>query len=119
MGKHNDFGNEGEQFAVDFLLKAGYDILERNFRYLKAEVDIIAKKDDILVIVEVKARNDGFLEDMNTVINRKKIKLLTLAADHYVTQNAIEEEVRFDLITIIKKNGGFNLEHVKNAFYFF
>ena len=119
MGKHNEFGRLGEQMAVDFLLKNGYDICERNYRYLKAEVDIIAKKDDFLVIVEVKSRTENFVEDISQTVSKKKIALLIAAADNYVQKNSIQEEVRFDLITIIKKKGGINLKHVKNAFYFF
>ncbi len=119
MGKHNEFGKLGEQMAVDFLQKNGYIIYERNYRYLKAEIDIIARKGDMLTIIEVKSRTEGFVQDISEVISKKKIKLLVMAADHYVQKTGAKEEVRFDLITIIKKNGGLNLEHVKNAFYFF
>ena len=54
MGKHNEFGKEGEQIATDFLLKKGYTISYRNYRYLKAEIDIIAKKDDTVAIVSIR-----------------------------------------------------------------
>ncbi|MCL6267010.1 YraN family protein [Flagellimonas myxillae] len=119
MGKHNEFGRLGEQMAVDFLLKNGYEICERNFRYQKAEIDIIARKDGFLVIVEVKSRTGGFTEEISQTISKKKISLLVMAADYYIENNGINEEVRFDLIIIIQKKGGLNLEHVKNAFYFF
>ena len=119
MAKHNEFGSRGEQLAVTFLRKHGYEICERNYRYLKAEIDIIAKKDDFLVIVEVKSRTESFVEDISQTINKKKMALLTMAADYYVQKNDIKEEVRFDLITIIQKKGDINLKHVKNAFYFF
>ncbi|WP_420401782.1 YraN family protein [Flagellimonas sp.] len=119
MAKHNEFGRRGEQLAVDYLLDQGYEICEKNYRYLKAEVDIIAKKDDFLVIVEVKSRTEGFIEEISQTLSKKKIALLTMAADYYVQKNDINEEVRFDLITIIQKKGGINLKHVKNAFYFF
>ncbi|MGW9684953.1 YraN family protein [Flagellimonas sp. 2504JD1-5] len=119
MGKHNEFGKLGEQKALDFLVKRGYNICETNYRYLKAEVDIIAEKDGILCIVEVKSRTKSFLEDISETINQKKIKLIVMAADQYVQENNLDVEVRFDIILVIKKGGAFEIEHTKNAFYHF
>lgn len=119
MESSNDFGKLGEQRAEEFLRGNGYDILERNYRYLKAEIDLIAKKGDTLAIVEVKSRNMGFLEDISDVVNPKKVKLLTLAADHYVQENDLDVEVRFDVVTVIKKGNEINIEHLENAFYYF
>ena len=51
MATHNDLGLLGEDVAIDYLIKHGYQILERNYRYQKGEVDILAKKDDALVAV--------------------------------------------------------------------
>ena len=56
MGAHNELGKKGEVLAVDFLIKKGYDILKKNYRYQQCEVDIIAKKGAILAAVEVKTR---------------------------------------------------------------
>ena len=57
MAQHNQLGKKGEQLAVDYLLKNDYSIIERNFRFDKAEVDIIARKGDSLAIIEVKTRS--------------------------------------------------------------
>ncbi|MER3376133.1 MAG: YraN family protein [Allomuricauda sp.] len=119
MGKHNEFGKQGEQLAVDFLVKQGYEICTRNYRYRKAEIDIIARQGEILAIVEVKSRNTGFLEEMSTTINPKKRQLLVLAADQYVQEMDLDVEVRFDIITVIKKGTNFEIDHLENAFYFF
>lgn len=119
MESSNDFGKFGEQMAVEHLLGNGYAILERNYRYLKAEVDIIARDGDTLAIVEVKSRNMGFLEDILDTVNAKKVKLLTMAADHYVQENDLDVEVRFDVITVIKTGSGIHLEHLENAFFHF
>ncbi|MEE1961907.1 putative endonuclease [Flagellimonas taeanensis] len=119
MESSNDFGKFGEQMAVEHLLGNGYAILERNYRYLKAELDIIARKGDTLAIVEVKSRNMGFLEDILDTVNAKKVKLLTMAADHYVQENDLDVEVRFDVITVIKTGSGIHLEHLENAFFHF
>lgn len=119
MGKHNEFGKLGEQKAVDFLVKNGYEIKYRNYRYLKAEIDIIATKKTILAIVEVKSRNSEFLENIAETVNQKKIKLLVAAADHYVVENELDVDVRFDIITVLKKGKQFKLEHLEDAFYHF
>ena len=119
MGKHNEFGKEGEKIAVNFLLEKGYKIKCKNYRYLKSEIDIIALKEDILAIVEVRARsNDGIIAIADT-INNKKIKLLVQGADQYVTENKLNVEVRFDIITILKNKSIFKIEHLESAFYHF
>jgi len=119
MGKHNEFGKLGEQKAVDFLVENGYEIKYKNYRYLKAEIDIIAQKKNVLAIVEVKSRSSDFLENIAETVNKKKINLLVLATDYYVTENDLDVDVRFDIITILKKGKQFQLEHLKNAFYHF
>tara|TARA_R110000744_G_scaffold81716_3_gene160434 strand:- start:1203 stop:1562 length:360 start_codon:yes stop_codon:yes gene_type:complete len=119
MGKHNEFGKEGEQIAVDFLKKNGYTITYKNYRYLQAEIDIIARKGDILAIVEVRSRSSDFIENIAETVTAKKIKLLVMAADHYITDNNLDVEVRFDIITILKNKSKFELEHLESAFYHF
>ncbi|UWX55306.1 YraN family protein [Maribacter litopenaei] len=119
MGKHNEFGKEGEEMAKNYLLKKGYKICYQNYRYLKAEIDIIAQKDDILAIVEVRSRSSDFLENIAETVTPKKIKLLVMAADHYVTSQDLDVETRFDIITVLKEKGGFQLEHLESAFYHF
>ena len=119
MGKHNEFGKEGEKLAVDFLVKKGYEIRYENYRYLKAEIDIIAQKKDILAIVEVRARSNDQIIPIAETITPKKIKLLVMAADHYVTENQLDLEVRFDVVTILKNRKVFKIEHLESAFYHF
>ena len=119
MGKHNEFGRLGEQLAVGFLIEEGYRIRERNYRYQNAEIDVLAQKGNELCVVEVKSRNKGFFEDISVVISKKKIRLLTLAANQYVSDNDLDVEVRFDVITVIKNQEKFEVEHLKDAFYHF
>ena len=119
MGKHNEFGNLGEQLAADFLRENGYLIRERNYRYLKGEVDIIAQRKEVLAIVEVKSRSSEFLEDISDTINTKKIKLLIEVADNYVLEKDLEVDVRFDIITILKKGNEFEIEHIEDSFSHF
>ena len=119
MAQHNELGKKGEQLAVDFLLKNNYDIVERNYRFDKAEVDIIAKKEDILAIVEVKTRSTVDFGDPQDFVKPKQIQRLVKAVDEYVTVNSLDVEVRFDIIAIVKEGKGFKIEHLENAFYHF
>ena len=107
MAQHNELGKKGEQLAVDFLLENNYDIVERNFRFEKAEVDIIAKKADILAIVEVKTRSTVDFGNPQDFVKPKQIKNLVKAVDAYVTQNDLDLEVRFDIIALVKEGKGF------------
>ena len=119
MAQHNELGEKGEQLAVDFLIKNGYTIRDKNWRYQKAEVDIIAEKDGILAAIEVKTRSTTDFGNPQDFVNQKKIKLLVAAIDEYVTSKDLDVEVRFDIIAIVKEDATFNLEHLEDAFYHF
>jgi len=116
MATHNDLGKLGEELAATYLQNKGYVIHEKNWRYLKAEIDIIASKDDTLIIVEVKTRTSDFFGNPEQFINRSKIKLLIIAADAYIQQKNIDVEISFDVIAIIKNNKKTELKHIKQAF---
>ena len=118
MAQHNELGNRGEDAAVNYLKEKGYQILRRNYRYLKAEVDIIAKKDDIIIAVEVKTRTSNYFGNPQDFINQKKIQLLTRALDHFMQESNLDLEVRFDIISVIGNNS-FEIEHIEDAFLFF
>ena len=72
MGKHNEFGRKGEDLAAEYLVKQGYKIKYRNYRYLKAEIDIIAQKEEILAIIEVKSRSSDYFENVADTVTEKK-----------------------------------------------
>ncbi len=119
MANHNQLGKKGEQLAVDFLIENGYDIVERNYRFNKAEVDIIAQKEDVLAIIEVKTRSTADFGNPQDFVKPKQIKNLVKAVDEYVTVNNLEIDVRFDIIAIVKEEKQFNIEHLEDAFFFF
>lgn len=119
MAQHNQLGKKGEQLAIDFLLEKGYDIVERNYRFDKAEVDIIAKKNQTLAIVEVKTRSTSDFGDPQDFLKPKQIKRIVKAVDEYVLVNKMDLEIRFDIIAIVKENKGYLIEHLENAFYHF
>ena len=119
MAAHNELGKAGETAAVNYLQEHGYQILETNWTFQKAEIDIIALKENLLAIVEVKTRSSldfGLPQDF---VNPKKMQLLVKAANEYVTANDLEVNVRFDIIAIHKENNNYNIEHIEEAFYYF
>lgn len=119
MAQHNELGKKGEQLAVDFLWNKGYKIIERNYRFEKAEVDIIAKKGEILAVIEVKTRSSSDFGNPQDFVKPKQIKNLVKAVDEYVNLNNLDVEVRFDIVAIVKENNGYNIEHLEDAFYHF
>lgn len=119
MAQHNELGKKGEQLAVDYLLKNNYDVIERNYRFDKAEVDIIAQKKETLAIIEVKTRSNTDFGNPQDFVKPKQIQRLVKAVDEYVITNALDVEVRFDIIAIVKKGKQFEIEHFENAFYHF
>ncbi|MGG6229465.1 YraN family protein [Tenacibaculum sp. SDUM215027] len=119
MAQHNELGKKGEQLAIDFLVKKGYTIVEKNYRFQKAEVDIIAQKEQLLSVVEVKTRSTAYFGNPQGFVNPKKIKLLVTAIDNYVTENDLDVEIRFDIIAVVKQRNEFTIEHIEDAFLYF
>lgn len=119
MAEHNITGELGEELAANYLLKNGYKILERNWRFQKAEVDLIAQKENILTVIEVKTRTSSDFGNPQDFVNPKKIKLLVNAVNEYVISKNLDVSVRFDIIGILKTGNETKLEHLKDAFYIF
>jgi len=119
MAKHNELGALGEALAVEFLQKNKYKIVERNWRFKKAEIDIIAQKNNVLAIVEVKTRSSNYFGNPQDFVNQKKIKLLVEAVNEYVNAKNLDVEVRFDIVAITKSQNNFDIEHLEAAFLHF
>ena len=117
MAEHNELGKLGEELAVEFLRKEGYRILETNWTFQKAEIDILAQKENILAVVEVKTRSSldfGLPQDF---VKPKKIQLLVKAVDAFVSERDLDIQVRFDIIAVHKEDKSFVIEHLIDAFY--
>jgi putative endonuclease len=110
---------DGEAQAVAYLRQQGYEILCRNFRYQRAEIDILASKGILLVVVEVKTRTNQFYESLSDTIPKTKIARLVRAADYFVRQRGLDAEVRFDIIQLTGTPGKYTLIHWEDAFYYF
>lgn len=123
MAEHNELGKLGEDLAAEHLEKENYKILERNWVYKNAEVDIIAQKGNILVVVEVKTRSSLDFGSPQDFVKPKKIQLLIKAVNAYINyrEKDFEEDlnVRFDIVAIHKNGESFAIEHLTDAFYHF
>ena len=119
MAEHNELGKLGEELAYEILRKEGYRNLETNWMLQKAEIDILAQKENILAVVEVKTRSSldfGLPQDF---VKPKKIQLLVKAVDAFVSERDLDIQVRFDIIAVHKEDKSFVIEHLIDAFYHF
>lgn len=119
MAAHNELGKKGEDLAVEFLLKKGYKIVARNFKYQKAEVDIIARKVNVLAIIQVKTRSTPDFGNQQEFLKTKQIQLMVKAVSYFVTDHNMDVQVRFDVMGIIKNKAGIKIEHLEDAFFNF
>ncbi len=117
MANHNELGKKGEQIAHDYLIEKGYTICEKNYRVKHLEVDIIAKKEDVLVVVEVKTRRSTFMSNPEMTVKKMKQVALINVANDYVQKEKIDLEIRFDVISILSNKETQVIHHLKDAFY--
>lgn len=108
MARHNDMGKWGENVAADYLRRNGYVIRERDWRSGKRDIDIIAVTPDgiTVVFVEVKTRLPDSVILPEEAVDKAKIRNICVAADNYVKMHEVDEELRFDIITVTGTQGG-------------
>ncbi|WP_315562314.1 YraN family protein [Segatella oris] len=119
MAVHNELGKIGEDFAATYLEHAGYGIIERDWRQRHRDLDIIARSPDgtTVVFVEVKTRGSDVIMHPDEAVDARKIRNLGHAANAYVKERAIWDDLRFDLISIVgTAPENFKLEHIVDAF---
>jgi len=117
MAESHSLGEQGEELAAVHLREKGYNILHRNWKSGKKELDIVAENKDFVVFVEVKTRSENYLARAQDTVSREKQRLMLFAAESYIRRYNINKESRFDIITIISKGQNFSIEHLENAFY--
>ncbi len=116
MAKHFDLGKQGEQVALQYLLNKGYIIHHRNWRYGKIEIDLIAEKDERIVFIEVKTRSTDYFGEPEEAVDEDKEQQLINGAQIFAEKYQIEEEVRFDIISIILNAHEVKINHIEEAF---
>lgn len=117
MAQHNKLGKEGEEIACAHLREKGYKIIERNWRFGKLELDIIARIKAWLVVVEVKTRASDYHGDPEDFVTRAKQKHIIKATNEYIMQKDLDLETRFDIVSVIINEKETKIEHIEEAFY--
>lgn len=116
MADHNLVGEQGEAIARGFLEKKGYEIVVTNWRYQKAEIDIICFYKNQLVVVEVKTRTSEEFENPKEAVTIPKQKRIVKAADAFIQERNIDMECRFDIVSVLILGSKTRIEHVEDAF---
>ena len=118
MARHNETGKNGEQRAAEYLIAQGYVVRDVNWRNGKYELDIVAYKDNMLVVVEVKTRTTDEYMRPEEAVTKAKARRIVDAAAAYVFQYDLPFEVRFDVISLLGDGaGGYTVEHIPEAFF--
>ena len=119
--KSNETGKKGEEIAAKLLEQKGFKIIERNYRFGKGEIDIIAEdpEDDCFVFVEVKSRETLLLGPPEYAITKNKIKQVKKIAELYLFEKDIKDRnCRFDVVTVLFfPDDEPKVEYYKNAFF--
>lgn len=110
-------GKEAEDLAADFLRGLGYEIVERNYRYRRSEIDLIVRKVNWLVFVEVKMRSSDAFGYPEEFVDYRKSKNIVTGAEHYTYSNNYEGNVRYDVVAISIINGKPDIRHFEDAFH--
>ena len=117
QGRRQRLGRAGEAWAAAYLEREGYEIVARNYRARRGEIDLIARRGDLLVFVEVKTRSSGAFGSGGESVGRAKQARIARVAAHYLGRlPPFDWDVRFDVISIQISEGGVRISHIPDAF---
>ena len=118
MAKHIIFGTEGERLAKAHLEDSGYEILDENWTFGKAEIDLIAYHSGRIIFIEVKTRSGNAYGEPEDFVDRAKQVYLIKAADEYIYLMDHKGEVRFDIISVLFQDANsYTIRHIEDAFW--
>ncbi len=109
-------GKWGESLAKTHLESNGYQVLECNWRFGKAEIDLIAGRENLMVFIEVKTRKNPDFGHPESFVSDTQARLIKSASEEYQIQNNFTGFIRFDIISITGNPAGFELLHLEDAF---
>lgn len=116
MSKKAVIGAKGEQMAANYLQSKEYSIVERNYRFKRAEIDLIVLKDECIVFVEVKTRSSNVYGHPEEAVNEKKARKIVEGAENYVQEKKWAGNIRFDIVAI-SLGAESEIRHFEDAFY--
>lgn len=100
MENKTTIGRKGEQLAAEFLMKKGFEIVVRNYRYKHAEIDLIVRRNDWLIFVEVKARSSSDFGEPEEFVDARKVNRIFDAAEEYIYSTDWHGHIRFDIVSV-------------------
>ena len=110
-------GDKGERLAADFLVRNGFEIIDRNFRFQHAEIDLIVRKGNLIVFCEVKTRKSDAYGTGEEAVDRKKQDQIRRAAEGFVSKNGLDDlEFRFDVIVVEVRYNTTTIRVIEDAF---
>jgi len=115
--KATDIGKRAESLAVQFLKDKNWQIIAQNYRYRRTEIDIIAQDQNTTVFLEVKYRRSDKFGNPEEAVNIQKQNRIIACANHFIFKNNIENDIRFDIVAILKTSNKYEIEHFEDAFY--
>jgi putative endonuclease len=114
----HELGQAGETAAADYYLAQGYEVLARGYRHGRAEVDLVLRRsNELLVFAEVKTRSSGQFGPPETFVSTRKKELFRIAATHLQEELDWRGDIRFDIVALTLLSQGFRIEHFEDAFY--
>lgn len=117
MNANQDIGKYGEDRAVEFFTRIGYELVERNWRGVGGEIDIVARDRDCLVFAEVKTRTrTGFGHPFEAITSKKLQRMRRLVAQWCQSKEVAGFKVRLDAVSVLIVNGKVTIEHLKQVF---
>ncbi len=118
MSKQSEIGKKGEDLAVEYIIAKGYVILERNWRFSRAELDIIALDQEVLVFIEVKAKSYNYYGEPSESVSEHKELMTCEAGAAYMREVGHEWFFRFDIISVLLPEGSEPIiKHFEDAFF--
>lgn len=110
-------GADGEKLAASMLEQKGFVVVERNYRYKRSEIDLIVRRGNWLIFVEVKTRTSDAYGYPEESVDYKKKKKIFEGADYYMHETNWGGNVRFDIVAVNLVNGRPKIHHIEDAFY--
>ena len=117
MKNKTTLGNKGEAIAAKYLIAEGYVIVERNWRHKRSEIDLICKKENTLVFVEVKTRSSTAFGEPEDAVDEKKAAKVIEGAEEYIFRYDWSYEIRFDIVSVLIEKNRHKILHLQDAFY--
>lgn len=110
-------GKEGEKYAEKFLSDKGYQLLNRNYRHKRGEIDLIMRLDNLLCFIEVKLRSRIDFGQPEDFVSDNQKDLIIATAENFILEKDLKDDIRFDIIAITEKGANIEVQHFKDAFY--